>query len=107
MCIHPRVNQEGDRETVDSLCRNMTASWVREKAHQSAASGCGGDGQELCGFYEGYAKEGAEAGDNIIHPTVETFTYFRYFFFFFTSEVPVGVFALDDLKDIGAKKGIF
>eukprot|EP01034_Spumella_vulgaris_P029053 gene29053-36037_t len=57
----------------------MTASWVREKAHQSG--GCGGGGQELCSFYEGYAKEGAEEA------------------------VPVGVFALDDLKEIGAKKG--
>ena len=32
MCIHPTVLEEGDRDTVDSLCRNMTASWVRAKA---------------------------------------------------------------------------
>jgi DNA excision repair protein ERCC-2 len=32
MCIHPRVLAEGDREAVDSLCRNMTASWVRARA---------------------------------------------------------------------------
>lgn len=32
MCIHPRVLEEGDRDTVDTLCRNMTASWVRAKA---------------------------------------------------------------------------
>jgi DNA excision repair protein ERCC-2 len=29
MCIHPRVLDEGDRETVDTICRSMTASWVR------------------------------------------------------------------------------
>ncbi len=49
MCIHPRINSEGDRETVDSLCRNMTASWVRNKADA---------GVELCDFYESYENIG-------------------------------------------------
>ena len=38
MCIHPKVLEEGDRDTVDSLCRNMTASWVRAKALGTAAT---------------------------------------------------------------------
>ncbi len=73
MCIHPRVIQEGDRETVDGLCRNMTASWIRDKVlsnngNSSGTGGCGGEGPpgpgehyELCQFYEGYNKSGAEA----------------------------------------------
>lgn len=53
MCIHPKIESQGDRETVDSLCRNMTASWVRAK----------GDGDtELCNFYENYEKDGTNAG---------------------------------------------
>lgn len=54
MCIHPRVQEEGDRDTVDGICRRMTASWVR------ASSGT--DGLGLCNFYESYSKDGSNAG---------------------------------------------
>ena len=43
----PRVMEESDREGVDSACRTMTASWVRNKS---------GPGTELCEFYENYDK---------------------------------------------------
>lgn len=56
MCIHPRVTSEGDREAVDSLCRNMTASWVRERAKKGA-------GHELCDKYENYDRDGTNAGN--------------------------------------------
>jgi len=76
MCIHPRVITEGDRETVDSLCRGMTASWVRKKAH------AGGDNQpDLCEYYENYEKDGTNA------------------------EIPKGIFALEDLKELGRERG--
>jgi DNA excision repair protein ERCC-2 len=55
MCVHPRVIAEGDREAVDSLCRNMTASWVRDRARR-------GDGHELCSFYENYDRDGTSSG---------------------------------------------
>ncbi len=32
LCIHKEVSKEDDRERVDSKCRQLTASWVREKA---------------------------------------------------------------------------
>ena len=32
MCIHPAAMEGADRESVDSLCRKMTASWVRSAA---------------------------------------------------------------------------
>jgi DNA excision repair protein ERCC-2 len=57
MCIHSRVLEVGDRESVDSLCRDMTASWVRERA----AEGTGGE-VELCDYYENYSRDGLHAG---------------------------------------------
>ncbi len=112
MCIHPRVEQGSDREAVDSICRSMTASWVRTKAGvkknpnqdnsstSSSAATSGGtsssssapvvDNQdnedndtpiELCNFYETYEKDSSDA------------------------EVPTGVYSLDDIKDLGRKRG--
>jgi DNA excision repair protein ERCC-2 len=51
MCIHPRVLAEGDREAVDSLCRNMTASWVRSRAGKgrNINGGSGGSGSSSAG----------------------------------------------------------
>lgn len=31
LCIHERVSQLDDREKVDSACRSLTASWVRDR----------------------------------------------------------------------------
>jgi len=76
MCIHPTVLEEGDRDTVDSLCRNMTASWVRSKVLGKDANGAvnvnvnvennastGAGGFELCNFYENYSRDGSNAGE--------------------------------------------
>ena len=75
MCIHPKVLEEGDRDTVDTLCRNMTASWVRAKVQGSAGStGAGAGGLELCDFYENYSRDGSNAGrnfSNYLHPESE------------------------------------
>jgi DNA excision repair protein ERCC-2 len=32
LCIHEKVSLLDDREKVDSACRSLTASWVREKS---------------------------------------------------------------------------
>lgn len=85
MCIHPRASSEGDRDAVDSLCRNMTSSWVRQKA-QAAPSALGGDGSapvELCDFYEGMEREGGGAPD-----------------------LPSGVYDLEDLRALGKQRGL-
>ncbi|CAK0735965.1 hypothetical protein CVIRNUC_000669 [Coccomyxa viridis] len=53
LCIHPRVAEEGSRESCDSQCRKLTASWVREaKANNPDI--------ETCQFYEGLEAVGAE-----------------------------------------------
>jgi DNA excision repair protein ERCC-2 len=53
MCIHPVVMNEGDRDTVDSACRSMTASWVRMRPNVAE--------EDLCQFYENYYKTGQSA----------------------------------------------
>ena len=58
MCIHPRVMAEGDRDTVDSGCRSMTASWVRARAGADNSS----EEMELCDFFESYERSGTSAG---------------------------------------------
>jgi DNA excision repair protein ERCC-2 len=80
MCVHPRVMEEGDREAVDSLCRNMTASWIRSKVYGtkkgepivprpiniedigSVGNETQGEGYHLCDYYEKFALEGGESG---------------------------------------------
>lgn len=69
MCIHPRVAEEGSRESVDSKCRQMTASWVREKAVDS-------QDVELCEFFEGHERAGGEA---LLPPGVYTLHDIRQF----------------------------
>jgi hypothetical protein len=62
---------DSDREAVDSMCRDMTAPWVRRKA-------AGGDaGVNTCTFYEEYQERGTDA------------------------VIPSGIYSLDDLKDLG------
>jgi DNA excision repair protein ERCC-2 len=76
MCIHPEVMAaDSDREAVDSLCRDRTASWVRAKAAASPNS------VDTCSFYEEYATRGSD------------------------SVVPSGIYGLDDLKDLGQQRG--
>ncbi|CAG8501032.1 4627_t:CDS:10 [Ambispora gerdemannii] len=45
LCLHPSVSKEKKGKVVDARCRNITASWVREKAKSSS-------NVELCSFYE-------------------------------------------------------
>jgi len=48
MCVHPDVSQEGDRERVDEMCRQLTAPWVREQARDQNAP--------MCQHYERYER---------------------------------------------------
>lgn len=87
MCIHQRVMEEADREAVDGACRDMTASWVRQKAgvktgHPGAEGGVGGAANvELCDFFEAYDKFGSD------------------------SVMPSGIYSIEDLKTFGRAKG--
>lgn len=64
LCVHETVSQmEGT--AVDSGCRNLTASWVREMAEDQ--QGDGAVDIPLCSYFEHYSREGADA---ILRPGV-------------------------------------
>jgi len=69
MCVHPRVAEEGSRESVDSKCKQLTANFVREKAAENPDI-------ELCEFFEGHEKAGGEA---LLPPGVYTLHDIRQF----------------------------
>lgn len=74
LCVHETVSQlEG--AAVDSGCRAITASWVREAVRSGAA-----DSVPHCNFFETYDREGADA---LLRP---------------------GVYALDDLREYGRRR---
>jgi DNA excision repair protein ERCC-2 len=81
MCVQPRVMAHADGEAVDSQCRKMTASWVRAKAAAQKEA----DGEatiETCSFFDNYE---ARKSDDVI--------------------LPPGIYSVDDLKAMGAKRG--
>lgn len=92
MCIHPTVSKYDNPAKVDAMCRNMTASFVREDKLGETAfaerSGYNSSRQgeaeekdiELCEFYEGYSTSGSDAALS-------------------------GVYSLGDMKDLGKRKG--
>jgi DNA excision repair protein ERCC-2 len=75
MCIHERVMAESDREAVDAACRNMTATWVVEKARNRPGS------IETCSYYDNF-REAGEA-----------------------TNMPSGVYDLEELKKFGKERG--
>ncbi|CAH0478533.1 unnamed protein product [Peronospora belbahrii] len=91
MCVHPKVVAHADGEDVDSQCRKMTASWVRAKAAASTSWNVHDvirppdeslQSIETCSFFEDY--ESRKSDDTILPP---------------------GVYAVDDLKELGTQKG--
>ncbi|KAL1918131.1 uncharacterized protein VTP21DRAFT_3397 [Calcarisporiella thermophila] len=71
LCLHPEVSREKKGKVVDARCRNMTASWVRQKAQADT------EHVELCQFYEQLEKSDL--------PSV----------------IPSGVYTLDELRGFG------
>lgn len=79
LCIHPRASNEGDRDAVDTLCRNMTSSWVRQRAQSARENG--EEAVELCSFYETFADQQSSV------------------------ELPRGIYDLEDLRNLGKQRG--
>jgi DNA excision repair protein ERCC-2 len=59
LCVHPRVSQNAGGG-VDSGCRSITASWVREASRN-------GESVELCEYFENFETQGE---DCILRPGV-------------------------------------
>eukprot|EP00877_Chromochloris_zofingiensis_P005022 jgi/Chrzof1/14520/Cz09g05250.t1 len=69
LCVHPKVAEEGSRESVDAGCRRLTASWIREKARTDPAI-------EVCEFFEAHERAGQEA---LLPPGVYTLHDLRHY----------------------------
>lgn len=92
LCCHPRISKEPTGTLVDSHCRNLTATWVRERAVSAASSTAGSDeasGQqqqqqqiETCPFFEKLQSAVA------------------------SSLLPAGVYTLTDLRRFGEEHGV-
>lgn len=54
MCVHPTISRYDNPNKVDALCRNLTASFVREEKESNP-------NVDLCEFYEGYQLTGSDA----------------------------------------------
>ncbi|KFM24481.1 DNA repair helicase UVH6 [Auxenochlorella protothecoides] len=93
LCIHPRVAEEGSRESVDARCMRLTASWVRERARGAARPGAETTDAgaaaavpaavpdiELCEFFEGLEGAGADG------------------------RLDAGVYTMHDLRALGRKR---
>uniref|UniRef100_A0ACD5VB50 Uncharacterized protein n=1 Tax=Avena sativa TaxID=4498 RepID=A0ACD5VB50_AVESA len=77
LCVHPQVSASAARDSVDTGCRRLTASWVREKASSSTP---------LCDYFETF-RTAARAGD-------------------LASYIPPGVYTLADLRSLGRERRI-
>lgn len=76
LCLNPRVAAEKRGKLVDSKCRNLTASWIRNRWKDSATE----DIEQLCTHYEtlqAAINANEEGGEELI---------------------PSGVYTLEDLK---------
>lgn len=56
LCIHDAVAQFEQKDKVDSMCRALTTSWVRQQHRDEQKSA-----DELCPYFEGFDKNGADA----------------------------------------------
>ncbi|KAJ9058973.1 TFIIH/NER complex ATP-dependent 5'-3' DNA helicase subunit [Entomophthora muscae] len=85
LCLNPRVASEKRGKLVDSKCRNLTASWIRNRVK---AQGCSnGDIEQLCSHYENLQvaiNENEQEGGE--------------------SPLPSGVYTLEELKELCREK---
>uniref|UniRef100_A0ACD6ANU4 Uncharacterized protein n=1 Tax=Avena sativa TaxID=4498 RepID=A0ACD6ANU4_AVESA len=80
LCVHPQVSASAARDSVDTGCRRLTASWVRKKAESDRES------TPLCNYFETfYAAD--RAGE-------------------LASYIPHGVYTLADLRSLGRERRI-
>jgi DNA excision repair protein ERCC-2 len=80
LCVHPQASAAAARDSVDTACRRLTASWVRDRAASDP------DSTPLCDFFESFDRAAA-AGD-------------------LASYMPPGVYTLADLRALGRDRGI-
>lgn len=92
MCVNPAVADEGSRENVDGRCRQLTASWVRERRLERQAREAGRES-------EGRDEEGENAGGLSCCEFFEDFESAGE-----KAVLPPGVYTLHDLRAFGRTK---
>lgn len=83
LCVNPAaLSASASRDSVDSACRRLTASWVRSAAAERPPGEV-----PLCSFFENYAALSDSGGPDSIM-------------------LPPGVYTLQDLRQYGKEKGM-
>jgi len=80
--VHPEVSKEGDRQKVDSMCRERTASWVRfnnKEQSNMMMTDIEEIDKNLCFYYEGFWEK------------IDSY------------QLPKGIYTLEDLREYGKK----
>ncbi|KAH7654260.1 DNA helicase protein [Dioscorea alata] len=80
LCVNPAALSSPSRDSVDSACRRLTASWVRSLAAERPPGAI-----ETCSFFEAFDQAASGGPDAVM--------------------LPPGVYTLQDLRAIGREKG--
>uniref|UniRef100_A0A1D1YM86 DNA 5'-3' helicase n=1 Tax=Anthurium amnicola TaxID=1678845 RepID=A0A1D1YM86_9ARAE len=80
LCVNPAVVSASSRDSVDSACRRLTASWVRALAADSPPGAV-----PACPFFESYDRASSGGPEAVL--------------------LPPGVYTLQDLRAFGREKG--
>nr|XP_029118754.1 general transcription and DNA repair factor IIH helicase subunit XPD isoform X2 [Elaeis guineensis] len=80
LCVNPIALSSASRDSVDSACRRLTASWVRAAAAEQPPGAV-----PTCPFFEAYDRAASSGPDAVL--------------------LPPGVYTLGDLRALGREKG--
>lgn len=118
LCINKEVIDVGDREQVDSLCREKIAAWVNrsEGEKQRSRNGAISDVAIDLTSQQQLEADNTDNGDIIdIEDLVSTdgtnqtssgnCSYYETYERLGTDAIPCGIYSLDDLKELGRKRG--
>lgn len=78
LCVNPLALSAASRDSVDSACRRLTASWVRSAAAADPSV-------PTCSFFESFDRAADAGPDNVL--------------------LPPGVYTLQDLRALGRDRG--
>lgn len=80
LCVNPSVVSASSRDSVDSSCRRLTASWVRARAAEAPPGTV-----PSCSFFESYDRASSGGPEAVL--------------------LPPGVYTLQDLRAFGKERG--
>ncbi|KAH7648064.1 DNA repair -related [Cryptosporidium bovis] len=100
LCINPKVTIHTDRDKIDSMCRSMTAPWVRAKYHLESKKKMNIDEES-----QGASNESSELADieEMLNSDCSTLCpYYESYERLWNSDlVPTNVYTIEEFKDFG------